>query len=291
MTTALLKPLSALTIAMALAAPVQASVVSAQSGGYGLSAGVDLLKVNLLTLQEPSPAAYGSTPGNYDDEQKTVSLAVDVKNTTTVLGIPVTNAEAKVDADVLTGESHFDGTTAQGLGSIENLAVGIDATVLWLTPVVGITLDSLYSESNAWEDPMNTGNVMVSGDSTITNLKVSLLGVGLLDLSADAYVHAGANTEIDPLGLLTALGIFLTLNEQTTDCTQDQSSCRIETNALHLWANPLSLGLAGLDIKLGHSWAQMAAAPSAVPLPGTWAMMLGGLGVLGTFARRRKQTA
>lgn len=348
MTTALLKPLSALTLAMALAAPAQATVVSAASDGYGLSAGVSVLRTPILSLTALGHAqgsSTGSPPATYSDTAGLGAVAVagtklgaKVEVSTKKVNVPIlgglltkvvdadvkvtTDINAKVGADALYGKASFDGTTAMGEGGILGAKVNVAANVKTDTtadllgvpvvdlhtavnlPVVDLSAGVLSSTSSVTGD---YGAWTASGDSVITDLNLSLLGntinwfnignnllsgslVATTGVNGQVLIDADPNTRIDLWGLLGLAGVYLTLNEQDEDCG-GAASCSIETNAFHLWADALHLGLVGLDLKLGHSSAMLAGQPSAVPLPGSVWMMLGGLGVLGTFARRRKQTA
>jgi hypothetical protein len=345
MTSALLKPLSALTLAMALAAPAQATVVSAASDGYGLLAGVSVLGTPILgltALGHAQGSSTGNPPATYSDAAELKAVAkvgakvgakVDTSTTDVKIGSGLlskvvkadvkvtTDINAKVGADALYGKAGFDGTTASGEGGILGAKVNVSANVKTDTtadllgvqvvdlhtavnlPVVDLSAGVLSSTSSVTGD---YGAWTASGDSVITDLGLSILGktvnwltigdefvTGDLDatlgLDGKVQITAAPNTRINLFGLLDLAGVFLTLNEQDEDCAA--ASCSIETNAFHLWADPLYLGLVDLDLKLGHSSAMLAGQPSAVPLPGSLWMMLGGLGVLGTIARRRKQTA
>ncbi len=264
-------PVSALALAMmAVAVPAHAVISSASSEGDALTAKVSVLGTSLLNLNLLAKAEGTAAP-NYADHQ---SLPLNVN-----AGIPLV-ASANVNATTLYGDATFDGATVFGQGGVTGLNLGVNLLNLFgSTPVLGLTNATLYSTSTITGD---YGSLSAVGDSTITQGQLNVLG-HLLDLSV--YADAAPNTVVDVAGLLGLTGVHLTLNEQIGG-TCSSFACAIETNALHLVVDPLGLNVVGADIVLGHSMAEVTA---AVPEPGEWGMMLVGLGMLGSFGRRRRQ--
>lgn len=257
----LLKSLAVLPVALSLAFPAHAAVTSATSGGEALSVGVDVLGLPFLTADVSE--VQDSTPGAYSVSETVISLNLPLN-----LGL----ASANLNTGVLTGSASFDGATAYGYGGIETLNLGVGTL---LGSILSLSLDSIYSSSSVTGD---WGNLSATGDSTLANAKLWLLGSSL---TLDA--HPAANTHIDLLGtgLLGAIGVHLILNEQIESCSS--FACSIETNALHLWVDPLNVGLANVEIILGHSMAEV----TAVPEPSNMALLLAGLGLVGFVTRKR----
>ncbi len=258
--------LAALLLAGAVWAPgVQAVAVSGTSEGAGVQASVSLLATPLLDLNLPNVS--GSSPAPYNLSQ-------------TLVGVNAPTSVLTLDTGILTGaaSSDVDGAagfrTTSGTGTVNGTVLEID-----LLSNVSLTASVLSSTSTITGD---FGSLMASGSSIITNAVLTIdqpLLLPTIVLNLDA--NAAPNTMVSS-SVLSALGIFVVLNEQIQNCSS--FLCSLETNALHIGLNPLGLQLASADIKLGHSYASMAA---AVPEASEWGMMLAGLGLVGFAARRR----
>lgn len=322
MTTALLKPLSALTLAMALAAPAHASLTNQYAEGYGLYTKVGVLGKTITVTAQTEQA--DTTQGNPDSAGTSLAADASLHVKVPLIGTPKlddlavsSDTTGKVGVDLLYGTGAYDAKTVIGTGGVATAGtyVGSDNHVydnvfdLGISTLIGLHVDTLNSVSmlSDYDD-----HVSIFGDSDILGLKFSVLGATVFDgdnlSDGDLYYQEGelkgqlkVNATKDLTALLGLSGVAmvkLVLNEQDNakDCDATKGCVGIQTNALHLTITALNGLVASVNLILGHSeakagWSATPVPPSAVPLPGTWAMMLGGLGVLGTFARRRKQTA
>lgn len=269
------KQLAALVLTLVLGAPAHAAITSASSEGYALNASVDLLGSTLLDVNLLGTAA-GSTavPGSYPAHTG-VSGSL-------IAGLPLlaTGIHATAGVGLLYGDATFVGDQVQGKGGVSDLDLAVKTYLFGIptSTLIGlsdVTLESVSTVSGDW------GSLSAVGHSTITNATLNILGVNF-DIAAMAAANSGPNADVS--GLLDILGVHLVLNEQIGGACSS-FDCQITTNALHLWVDPLNLGLAGVDIVIGHSMAQVA----AVPEPEQWGMMLAGLGLVGFVVRRRKQ--
>lgn len=255
--------LAALLLAGAVWAPgVQAVAVSGTSEGAGVQASVSLLATPLLDLNLPNVS--GSSPAPYDLSQTLVSVNAPTSALTLNTGILTGSASSDVD-----GAAGF--RTTSGTGTV-------NGTVLDLLSNVSLTATILSSTSTITGD---FGSLMANGSSIITDATITIDHLLGPDTVINLNPNAAPNTMVSS-SALSALGIFIVLNEQIQNCSS--FLCSLETNALHIGLNPLGLQLASADLKLGHSYASMAA---AVPEASEWGMMLAGLGLVGFAARRR----
>lgn len=296
-----------------------ADVDSGASDGYGAKVEVEALGSDLLNIGPLPGGATGTAPAPYDVSDTSIAVNGDIKaNVSSLLGIANTNVVTSVGADVgvFNGSafSNVDGSSGSKLtsatGSVDNfnLALSLQEEIKLLGLTIGVNIDDILSLSSTagagnttlWSESIvegNYGSMTATGDAIITDLELNVAGAGLIDLSAfvDVNGRAAKNTHVlEPV--LSLLGVSLILNEQTEDCTQQPGVCRIETNALHLTVDiskilGLNLGLDILkaDIILGHSYAEMLASPSAVPVPAAvWLFGSGLMGLVG-LSRRRQQ--
>lgn len=232
---------------------------------------------------------------------------------------------ANVNSNQLSARADGNSMVVSGASSVTNLNVGLGtnaaATVnLGLAQINLNIFDSAFDLNLAALSSMasvtDTGSMLVTGgQSVVTGLDLGLFTDGLLqalfpadfsfnidqlvldaglgaDLSSDTI---GFNFDVfDVLGvssLTDSLGLSLILNERIEVCPT-VFECEIEINALRLSADVLpGLTLAGLDVKLGHSYARALADfqdPAGVPEPGLLALL--GVGVGGLLLARRRRT-
>ncbi|MFI4862182.1 MAG: PEP-CTERM sorting domain-containing protein [Phycisphaerales bacterium JB063] len=301
-----IKPAAIALLAGLPAAGSFAANVSAQSEGYGVQVQAEILNLLSVDLLNGTPGQYagGSAPAPYNVSSGLVTLDTTVGTgigpvlgTSVDLGLlgadGVLSASAASDVDGAPGSR-----TTTGFGQVNGLDLDlVDAGVT----VAGIPTLNL--------DLLNVGATTISSTSTVTGDFGSLTAVGvsiIQDLvlnvngvDLDLVSLLGANGNIDANGFLIAdpntvllnvggvVGLNITLNEQIV--TGDGiTSAMIETNAIHISASGIDLGLPlvdetlNADIIIGHSEASML---SIVPEPGSFALLsLGGLAML----RRRR---
>ncbi|MGS0755634.1 PEP-CTERM sorting domain-containing protein, partial [Roseateles sp. GG27B] len=263
-------------------------------------------------------AATGSTTTGWDYNSHDSVVSAIAKSATladvSVLGTrTLTTANVGLAATVLDGTASFSNATqVLGYGGVTglNLALGLNkaiTTALATTNVplsLGLTADALKTTSTikVVANQLVGSNTLNSFTNVHLNLSSLLDGTlppsawnstfsNSLDLSALVGISPAANSQLAGVAgsFLASLGLTLTLNEQFNTCSGLVTTCSVETNALHLTADPLNVRLAGLDLKLGHSYAEVTnfTPTAAVPEPATYAMM--GLGLLGVmFGARRK---
>lgn len=281
-------------LTMSLAGTVDATVISGSSAGYGAYVDVSALAGALSLAAGPVPSgASGSAPATYSLNATQASLGLtDNACITAVLGVCTLYAAVGVQTGLLSGDaaSDVDGGSgsrfASAMGEVDNAGVNAGTGTLlnlFSTLTLGLSSTTLASTAQVSGD---YGAFSATGSSIIEGASLQVAGIGLIALDA----NAAPNTFVDPLGALSALGLTVVLNEQTSNCAA--VSCDIAVNALRLGFTNFALGTALLngDIIFGHSEAQLVASPSAVPVPAAvWLFGSGLMGLLGMARRSRMQ--
>ena len=276
----------------------------------------------------------GTAYNSQDSVVSAIAKSATLASVTTVLPIASVTKSSKaavgLAATVLDGQASFSNATqVLGYGGVTSLNLALDLNQSFATTLtalgsqtttvnvplfsLGLTADALRTTSTVKvvANQLVGSNTLNSFTNVHLNLS-SLLNAGLLgslpsvllsntfsnslDLSGLVGINPAANTQLGGAAgsFLASLGLRLRLNEQFNTCTGLVASCSVETNALHLSADPLNASLAALDLKLGHSFAEINNfTPTApVPEPSTYAMM--GLGLLGMIfgaGRKRKKSS
>lgn len=281
--------------------------INAASDGYGLGLELEVLNINAEVVLPAG--ASGTAPAAYDKSASVVAADIGAASSLSSL---IVSAAAGADSNtkILSGTAYSNvdsGLVGTGLtkasGGVDRLNVGVGlglgGVLGGLTNIFQLNNVTLSSEAAVSGD---YGAMSATGSSSILSGTLHLSGLlgatisGLLSdyplgiagytLDLAAYAGAAPNTMIAPL-LLNPLGIELTLNEQEKNCTD--GVCSMEVNALHLDIDSaqllgLGLNLLDTDLKLGHSYAEMAA---KVPEPATFWLLAVGFASLVGFGRRQ----
>ncbi len=241
----------------------QATVISGASSAYGESVSLTLTPllgpvVNITS--GPLPTVSGSAPPPYSNSNSVLSVSVGGILTTGVLTV---NANSNVNGLPGARSTSADAT--------------VDDLSLSILSVLGVNLASIQSTADVSGD---FGALLATGTTTIVGLSI----------------NGGIAVNLTPAPntvLLSALGITITANEQTTS-GDGISNAGIDVNALHInFTNvPAVIGLtAGLlngDIVISHSEATASAQrDTAVPEPGSLLLLAGGIVLAWGLSRRR----
>ena len=252
------------------------SATTVTSFSTGLAANLSV--ANLVNVGVgPVAFASGTAPSPYSVNQTLLSL-----NTSGNLLLGSLGANTGVIVD--TASSNYlptlSGTatsTVNGLGSNLSLAL--------LGSILDITATTLTSTSTA----SDFGSLTLTGSSLINNLYISGTALG----GPGIHVNASglASTPVDDI-LVNVGGLVIVSNYQSPiydGATVDG----IQTTALAIGLNNFAFGTGVLNgiILIADSGADIPGAPTAVPEPATWAMMLTGFGMLGAISRRRRIAA
>lgn len=245
--------------AMAHAGSADAAVTSADATGYGLSADLSLLILNLSL--PPQALAAGTAPTPFSELETALSAQA------TIGGL------ASLSTGVLTGtaSSNVDGSAGARTADASGTVDGLNLSVVFGT-VLSMSATTIGSNAQVNGD---YGALSGAGSSILEDLDLTVLGSAL---TVDA--NAAANTV-----LFDALGIRIVLNEQIVG-GDGVSGRSMEVNAIRITFDDVAAGLGLLngDIRIGHSFASMNA---IVPAPATGGLAAA-VGVLA--ARRRRRT-
>jgi hypothetical protein len=263
-------------------------------------------------------AAAGSTSNGtpYVSQGSVANVAIDMTNSMSIvpaLGSVAVSSSVGLTATLLEGQASFsNGTQVQGYGGVTGLDLNLGLKQ-WVLAPAAISLLDPYEDATLFSLILTAANLQTTSSITVVNNELvgsntlnsfSDLGLTLhspndlslplvLPLTVSSYVAGSSFVSYTPAANTTVAlglsGLNLTLNEQFNTCTSSSLTCSVETNALHLWSSdPLDGSLVGLDLKLGHSFAQIDNfIPTAVPEPATYAMM--GLGLLGVMLGARRK--
>jgi len=274
-------PFLAASVAILAASPALADPILSSSANV---ASVNLSVADVVAANATLAPVSGTAAPDYVDSLDLVSIDQGFHLFGTILS---------VDAGVSTGivstlaQSAYPGS-ATGAANIAGAETGIYTSLLGAVPLaaLGLSADAVTSTTVAGIDG---AGLFAAGASSIENLAISGSILDGLGLDLGLFSNPLPNTVA-----LSLLGLEITLNEQLVD--QTDSSIMMTTNAVHISLDDylFSGRLLSGDIILGHSQASVtgyepAAAP--VPEPATWAMMIGGLGLVGLCQRRRARLA
>lgn len=246
-----------IALAACIAGGAQADITDATSNGYGISADLTLLILQLEVL--PQAYADGSAPGPYANDNTAVNALFSAAGL------------ANVGADVLSGEatSDVDGSSGNRTTTGNGTVTGLGADVV-LGTILNLSAGVIEADSAVTGD---YGSLAANGSSILTDVDLSILGT---TLTVDA--NAAPNTV-----LFDALGIQVVLNEQIIGGNGIDGRS-LEVNAIRISFDDVAAGLGLLngDIKIAHAYSEMNA---VVPAPsGLAALTLGGL----VATRRRR---
>lgn len=234
-------------LTMLAASPAIAQVTDGSASAYALDASV-------LDIINVGPTPTSSVTGNGSDENSlaTLNAGSSLLGATLSTGLLNTSASSNVDGNA-------GPKTAMGSSSIVDFDLN--------TNLFSLSFDTLTSNSTVTGD---AGSFNAMGNSSILNL----MGSGLLG-NIDTNI-TGAPNQV----LLSALGVEVIANRQTTSCSS--FSCMLTTDALYV-------NVAGLaNLTLASSTAELMGNTAPIPEPSTYAMMVVGLFGLGAM-RKWKQ--
>ncbi|WP_197042155.1 PEPxxWA-CTERM sorting domain-containing protein [Sandarakinorhabdus oryzae] len=267
---------AALILFPALPASATTSITSA---AFGLSSTVKVINTVGVTVG-PVGAVAGATAPGYAVTGNVASL-----NTVVDLGVvALVSAGLRLRTGVISTAASANGTTPADTTSgdasalVNNLNISLFTTAIG-SPVtaLGLTATSLNSQTQV----VRIGNATtLQGQSTFSNLALSVLGVPILSL--------GANATVAPNFLAYDLaGLRILLNEQISG-TGPGGVQTLLTNALHISFNNFLLGGRALtgDIIVSQSQASISFDP--VPEPAAWTQLIAGFGLAGVALRRRR---
>lgn len=263
--------LSALVLSSGTAFATTVDTASSSSYDYLM----DMVGVTGTFALPGGAKSSGIAPGPYSDPEtkldQKLKLGGDVQKAEFIAAEVDTNAVSDVDGTA-GAKTTFASASLEGFSYYSFFTGGYK---------VELSIGAMATTSTVSGMP---GSFLANSDMSLTNLLLEVNDAPLLNLNGPV----AANTFYDMNLLVPGSGITLYLNEQVETCVAD--SCGIATNGLHMiFTNSPALGgfpvgpVSG-HIILAHSQAAMA---GVVPEPGSYAMLLAGLGLLGLKLRRR----
>jgi len=292
--------------AMLMSPMANATVISSESSAYSLviELGLDTALVNLdLNIIAPTGAS-GTAPAPYLLNDSVLGADVDLSagvlealSLATLADTTLLEASASSDVDGLAGDKTTNAET-----TVNDLGLSLINTLLPLGNIgsaVSIGASTIFSEAQVSGD---YGSFTATGNSYVEDLGVDLFGLGSVDFASlgfdvdvDGKINSAPNFVIADINSI--VGLNLTLNEQSSNCTALE--CSISVNALNLSFNAVDLsvfdlGLSGTidgSVIIGHSEASMTASASATAVPAPPTLWLFGLLGLGFALKARKNKA
>jgi hypothetical protein len=255
----------------AMSAPVFSSSANAVA--------VNLQVANVVAADAKLAPVSGTAAPDYDNHAGLASIDL-----TASLFSGLLSGHAGVKTGIvstLAQSSYADSATATA--NIANAQAGLYTSLLGAIPLtaLGVSANAISSTTVAGIDEFG---LFATGSSSIANLMLSGSLLNDLGLDLGAFSDPLPNT----LGL-SVLGLKIMFNEQLTSQTTD--SIFMTTNAVHISLTDylFSGHLLNGSIILGQSQASVTGyVPNvAVPEPATWALMIGGFGLVGFSLRAR----
>jgi len=277
----MLKSMSILAAGVALATFSSSAMAAPVFSSSATAASVNLKVANAVKADAALAPVSGTTAPDYDEHGNlaAINLTAGLFNDLLLTGY------AGVQTGIVSTHAQSSSPdSASGTANIANAQVGLYTRALNALPLVtlGISADAISSTTMAG---INESGLFATGSSSIANLALSGSLLGLLGVDLGTFVDPLPNT----VGL-SVLGLKVTFNEQLT--TQTDDSIFMTTNAVHISLTDylFSGHLLSGDIILGQSYASVTGyVPNvaAVPEPASWALMIGGFGLVGFGLRRR----
>ena len=262
-----------------LASSAEATTVI-RSSAYGVQATLSVQSV-LKAQVGPLVPVSGIAGQVYDQDGTLPSL-----NTTLGLG---SLTGLKIGTGLITtgADSAFPvAQTASADALVNGFSLGL-TEALGVTSL-GLTANTIISHSEV----EGNGDASATGSSKISGLKLTVQGVGLINLGASEFITAAPNTDLLALyGLNAISGLKIIVNEQIPRVGSNAKFAGVTTNAIHLIFNDYLLGTDRLvgDVIVSYTKAYINDANSATPEPATWVQMITGFGLIGAAARQRRR--
>ena len=261
-----------------LAASANATTVI-RSGAYGVQ-----VKLSVLSVVKAQVGPLASTDGIAGTGYDTTGTLASLNQT---LGLGALTG-LKIGTGLMTtgAESVFPLTPT---GDADALVNGLNLSLTaGRISSLGLTANTLTSHSEV----EGVDAASATGTSKISGLKLTVLGINLINLGASEFITAPANSNLlSLLGLNAISGLNIIVNEQIPLAGSNAKYAGITTNALHLIFSNFLLGTDRLygDVIISSTRAYIDNANSATPEPATWIQMITGFGLIGVAARRRKK--
>jgi hypothetical protein len=267
----------AIAAAMLVSSPAFSAPVLSSSAN---AASVNLNVGNVVAANVALAPVSGTAAPDYNNSATLASI-----NQSTHLFGSILSVNAGVNTGIVTtsAQSSYPGS-ATGTANIVNARAGIYTSLLGAIPLaaLGLSADAITSTTVAG---INGGGLFASGSSSIANLVLAGSIFDGLGLNLGVFSNPLPNT----VGL-SVLGLNIKFNEQLLSQTTD--SIFMTTNAVHITLDDYLFNgrLLSGNVILGHSQASVTGyvpAAVAVPEPATWALMIGGFGLVGFSLRTR----
>lgn len=278
----MLKSISFIAAGVAMAAFSSSAMPAPVFSSSANAVSVNLNVANIVAADATFAPVSGMAAPDYNNHAGLASI-----NLTANLFSGLLSGHAGVKTGIvstLAQSSYADSATATA--NIANAQAGLYTSLLGAIPLaaLGLSADAISSTTVAG---INGAGLFATGSSSIANLMLTGSLLNGLGLDLGAFSDPLPNT----LGL-SVLGLKIMFNEQLTSQTAD--SIFMTTNAVHISLTDylFSGHLLNGSIILGQSQASVIGyVPNvAVPEPATWALMIGGFGLVGLSLRTRART-